>query len=54
MIENIIKFIKKYRVILISIIIALFIEIFVCNYGFFRTLINGNINLEKEYKNEDN
>ncbi len=52
--EKIIEFIKKYKTIFISILITLFIEIFICNYGFFRTLLIGNVNLEKEYKIEDN
>lgn len=33
---------KHYKKILISIVIALFIEIFICNFPAFRTIINGN------------
>lgn len=45
---------KKYKIILISILISLCIEIFICNYGFFRTLMVGNLNIEPEYTVEDN
>ena len=48
------SFVSKYKVTFISIIIAILIEIFVCNYGFFRTLIVGNINLKKDYTIEEN
>ena len=48
------KFLSKYKLAFISIIIAILIEIFVCNYGFFRTLIIGNINLKKDYTIEEN
>lgn len=36
---KIIEFMKKYKIILISILVTLFIEIFICNYGFFRTIL---------------
>lgn len=45
---------KKYKIVLISILIALCIEIFICNYGFFRTLMIGDLNIEPEYTVEDN
>ncbi len=48
------KYIQKYKVIIISLIISLFIEVFICNFGFFRTLLIGNINLTKEYEIKDN
>ncbi len=48
------EFFIKYKVAIIAIIIAILIEIFICNYGFFRTLIIGNLNLEKDYKIEEN
>ena len=49
------KIIKKYKVLFISIFIALLIEIFIFNFSYFRTLLNGNINCIKDYKiNEDN
>ena len=48
------EFFIKYKVAIIAIIIAILIEIFICNYGFFRTLIIGNLNLKKDYKIEDN
>jgi len=41
--------IKKYKVVWIAILFSLIIEIFVCNYGFFRTLIVGNRQEEVEY-----
>lgn len=34
-------------------LIALFIEIFICNYGFFRTLIHGNLNIQPDYTMEE-
>ncbi len=52
--KKIIEFIKKHKIVFISLLITLFIEIFICNYGYFRTLFRGNINLEKEYTFEDN
>lgn len=33
---------KKYKVVWIAILFSLFVEIFVCNYGFWRTLMVGN------------
>lgn len=36
---KIVEFIKKYKMALICIIITLLIEIFICNYGFFRTIL---------------
>lgn len=47
--EKIIEFIKKYKVVLISILITLLIEIFICNYGFFRTLFVGNMNIDSKF-----
>jgi hypothetical protein len=47
--SNILEFIKKHKVVIVSILITLFIEIFICNYGFFRTLFYGNNNLIKDY-----
>lgn len=47
--KKIIKFIKENKIFFIAVLITLFIEIFICNYGFFRTLFIGNINLEKEH-----
>lgn len=44
---------KKYKIVIFSILIALLIEIFICNYGFFRTLLLGNWNRQPEYKIED-
>lgn len=51
--EKIIEFIKKYKIIFLSIIITLFIEIFICNYGYFRTIFTGNNDLRKEYRIEN-
>lgn len=48
--EKILENLKKYKIIWISILITLLIEIFICNYGFFRTLIIGNRDLEVNYE----
>ena len=48
------KFFAKYKLAFIAIIIAILVEIFICNFGFFRTLIVGNINLKKDYIIEEN
>lgn len=45
---------KKNKILIFSILIALFIEIFIFNYGFFRTLLIGNLNVHPTYKMEDN
>lgn len=47
--KNIIEFIKKHKIIFLSLLITLLIEIFICNYGYFRTLLKDNKNLEIEY-----
>lgn len=44
---------KKYKIIIISILITIFIEVFICNYGFFRSLIIGNTNIKPSYEIED-
>lgn len=44
----------KIKIILFSIIIAILIEVFVCNYPAFRTIILGNNNIQKEFKIKDN
>ena len=41
--------ISKYKLVFISIIITLLIEIFICNYPFFRTILNKNNNIYPEY-----
>lgn len=51
--EKIMEFKKKYKTVLLSILIALFIEIFICNYGFFRTIIVGNTNIESNFTLND-
>ena len=43
------KIIKSKIIILISIVIALFIEIFICNFPYFRTLFQENNNIKTEY-----
>lgn len=48
--EKIVEFIRKNKIILVSILITLFIEIFLCNYGFFRTLFSGNRNLKPKFE----
>lgn len=50
----IIKFLKKHKILFISIVIALAIEIFICNYGFFRTILGGNLDKIVEYNFEEN
>ena len=47
-------FVLKYKVAIISIIVAILIEIFVCNFSFFRTLLIGNTNLSKKYSMTEN
>lgn len=44
---------KKNKILIFSILIALFIEIFICNYSFFRTLLLGNLNVQADYKMEN-
>jgi len=44
---------KKYKVIIIAILITIFIEVFVCNYGFFRSLLIGNTNIKPSYEVEN-
>ena len=46
---NIKNFIIKHKKIFLSILITIFIEIFICNFPFFRTIITGNTNLKAEY-----
>lgn len=48
--EKIVEFIRKNKIILVSILITLFVEIFLCNYGFFRTLFSGNRNLKPKFE----
>lgn len=48
--EKIVEFVKKNKVILVAILITLAIEIFLCNYGFFRTLFSGNRNLKPKFE----
>ena len=48
------SFLSKYKVAIISIIVAILLEIFVCNFGFFRTLLVGNTNLPKKYSIDEN
>lgn len=45
---------KKYKYFLLLIIFILVIEIFLCNYPAFRTLLTGNNEQEVSYKIEDN
>lgn len=40
---------KNNKTIIITILITLFIEIFICNYGYFRTLIQKNNNIKPVY-----
>ena len=51
---KLIIFFDKYKIIIVSILISILIEIFVCNYGFFRTIIVGNNDLPKEYIIDEN
>ena len=46
---NLKKTIKNNKTLIISILIAFFIEIFICNFPFFRTLFQENNNIIKEY-----
>ena len=46
--------IKNNKLIIFSILITLLIEIFICNYGYFRTLIRGNNNIKPEYIHANN
>lgn len=48
------SFLSKYKVAIISIIVAILLEVFVCNFGFFRTLLVGNTNLPKKYSIDEN
>lgn len=48
--DKLIEFIKSHKVILISIFVTFFIEIFICNYGFFRTAFLKNKDLVKNYE----
>lgn len=52
--EQIIKLFSEKKLLIISILIALFIEIFICNYGFFRTILVGNTNIKCSYSITDN
>lgn len=52
--EQIIKLFSEKKLLIISILIALFIEIFICNYGFFRTILVGNTNINCSYSITDN
>lgn len=51
--EKIVEIIKKNKVIFIAVIITLLIEIFLCNYGFFRTLCSGNKNIKPDFEVSD-
>lgn len=40
---------NKYKLVYISIILTILIEIFICNYPYFRTLLNDNKNIKTKY-----
>ena len=48
--DKLIEFIKSHKVILISIFVTFFIEIFICNYGFFRTFGKFKWSNNKKYR----
>ena len=48
--EDWVGFIKYNRCKIIAIVIAILIEVFICNYGFFRNLVVGNNNTEARFK----
>ena len=45
---------KKYKVVWIAIVFSLLVEIFVCNYGFWRSLLGGNRQEDVVYTIEEN
>lgn len=47
--NKILEFIKKHKLVFIAIIITILVEIFLCNYTFFRTIIVGNTNIKAGY-----
>lgn len=45
---------KKYKVVWIAIVFSLLVEVFVCNYGFWRSLLGGNRQEDVVYTIEEN
>lgn len=52
--EKVGTFLKKHSIICVSIIIAVIVEILIFNYGFFRTILCGNVNEKIGYSLENN
>lgn len=48
-IQKILNYLSKNKLFFITICITLIIEIFICNFGFFRTLLYGNNNIVADY-----
>ena len=46
---KVIEFCKRYKLVFIALFISFLIEIFICNFAFWRTLFVGNNNIKKDY-----
>lgn len=52
--QKVIDFLKRYKLVFIAFLIAILIEICICNFAFWRTLFLGNNNLKKDYTKTEN
>lgn len=52
--NKVVQYIKGNSIVFLSIIIAIVIEVFICNYGFFRTIFYGNNNKIADFEFKDN